>query len=500
MKKTNIFIIVVSCLFSFILAFCLAFSPSTDFTFVSAKTYDSNVTSVNLDSTSCNTYTISVSIPVNVPDISSGTFQSEVLTTTINQGTSSTSIVSYTLTSSSYGGYASFSISGSTLSYGAYNCSQSCVLTYDVVYQSCNTIVCVPSYSLSMTLSSTSVSLNAPNNISYQTQVYQSALANFQNYAVVNYNNSCGSSTNVSSSSSYSLSGYPSFGNNSLIFTATYNGYSVSKSVNVTWFQSGLDFTMSTYSFSFTESYVSSYGSEQVLSDIANNITSITLTSTSNSVSNISLSNTTRTISPSTLLTGSNSYTYTISYSSDGVNYYSSKNITINISTSPFLVVSFNSDLPLFNIDSSVYSSLSNASERLVSLIKPYINLYVVNGLNQTLVPDTDYFNYTFWLSPTLTTGTNSTSLYVGIDNDSALSSTGVSVNYYYGLPQSSSSNDNLSLIALCLAVLSAPLDMIKGIFNFTIFGINLYSLILGLITLALVIWVIKLILGKKGE
>lgn len=67
----------------------------------------------------------------------------------------------------------------------------------------------------------------------------------------------------------------------------------------------------------------------------------------------------------------------------------------------------------------------------------------------------------------------------------------GKSVGYNLGLTDGS----DYSFLSLIGAVVDAPLNVFKSLFNFEILGFNLLAFITGLITLAIIIWIVKLIL-----
>ena len=72
--------------------------------------------------------------------------------------------------------------------------------------------------------------------------------------------------------------------------------------------------------------------------------------------------------------------------------------------------------------------------------------------------------------------------------------STGYQNGYYDGIAES----NNYTFIGLLGAVVDVPVKTVMGLLNFEVLGINLFGFLTGLMTFALILFIIKLILGGK--
>lgn len=74
----------------------------------------------------------------------------------------------------------------------------------------------------------------------------------------------------------------------------------------------------------------------------------------------------------------------------------------------------------------------------------------------------------------------------------------GSSAGYGQGYAEGLEDGSDYSFFSLFGAVLDAPISALKGLLNFQIFGVNLLTLFTGLLTLAIILLVIRLIRGGK--
>lgn len=73
-------------------------------------------------------------------------------------------------------------------------------------------------------------------------------------------------------------------------------------------------------------------------------------------------------------------------------------------------------------------------------------------------------------------------------------------VGYENGRAQGILESNDYSFLGLIGAVVDAPVKAFTGLFNFEVLGVNLRGLFMSLLTLCIVITVVKLVLGRKGD
>lgn len=74
----------------------------------------------------------------------------------------------------------------------------------------------------------------------------------------------------------------------------------------------------------------------------------------------------------------------------------------------------------------------------------------------------------------------------------------GVDVGYSSGYDAGVSNSNNYSFLGLLGAVVDAPISAFTGLLNFNLLGFNMLGFVTGLLTLALIVFIVKLILGGK--
>lgn len=76
----------------------------------------------------------------------------------------------------------------------------------------------------------------------------------------------------------------------------------------------------------------------------------------------------------------------------------------------------------------------------------------------------------------------------------------GEKIGYENGRAQGILESNDYSFLGLMGAIVDAPVKAFTGLFNFEVLGVNLRAFMMSLLTLCIVITVVKLVLGRKGD
>lgn len=230
---------------------------------------------------------------------------------------------------------------------------------------------------------------------------------------------------------------------------------------------------------------------DDLIYEIAGNVSNVVYTNSACATQSVSP---TITISP-TITFGNNTYTATFTYS--GVSF--SKSITFNwyydappVCT-PYLTISISNGLEL------PYTSATISENDLISelisyndgFIGSYTNSSCVSGnidVSTSVVDLVDYIQ--------LLVGNNTIQFNVSYQGLSLTKN----INVVLLASSGGIEQDYFNLKDMILFIMATPINLISGIFDFTIFGFNFKNLLFVLFSISIIVFVISFLKGKRGE